>query len=134
MHRSIYLSFAALSLVLATFAPISTSAQAVPENQPQRMPSMSKGTIENPLKGMINPSYLTPKPVATKPAAIRTGLTSAMVAPEVETGVDADGNIKVKPGAINWHKNFDDARAASVKSGKPVLSFAMIGSLDDKFC
>lgn len=158
MHRSIYLSLAALSLLLSTFAPVSTSAQGLPENQ-RRMAPPSKGMIETPLKGMINPGYLRPapqlgaalpvstrpdfaKPVATYPvAAVKSGVATKsgvaakpMVIAEKVIGVDAKGNAKVRPGAVNWHKDFDAARSASLKSGKPVLMFAMIGSLDDKFC
>jgi hypothetical protein len=43
-------------------------------------------------------------------------------------------NPKVEPGAVKWHATLDDACKASAKSGKPVLLFQMMGSLDDKFC
>jgi hypothetical protein len=43
-------------------------------------------------------------------------------------------NPKVEPGKVRWHKSFDEARAASAKSGKPVLLFQMMGKLDDEFC
>lgn len=43
-------------------------------------------------------------------------------------------NPKVEPGKVKWHKNLEEARAASLKSKKPVLIFQMMGKLDDQFC
>lgn len=43
-------------------------------------------------------------------------------------------NPKVEPGKVRWHVDFDAARAASAKSGKPVLLFQMMGKLDEQFC
>jgi hypothetical protein len=43
-------------------------------------------------------------------------------------------NPKVEPGKVKWHADFATARAASAKSGKPVLLFQMMGKLDDQFC
>lgn len=43
-------------------------------------------------------------------------------------------NPKVAPGKVSWHKDLAAACAASVKSGKPVLLFQMMGKLDDEFC
>lgn len=41
---------------------------------------------------------------------------------------------EVAPGYVEWQKSFNGAREAAKKSGKPVLLFAMMGSLDKKFC
>jgi len=43
-------------------------------------------------------------------------------------------NPKVEPGKVKWHADFATARAASAKSGKPVLLFQMLGKLDEQFC
>jgi hypothetical protein len=43
-------------------------------------------------------------------------------------------NPKVEPGKVKWHASFDEARAAAVRSKKPVLLFQMMGKLDDQFC
>jgi hypothetical protein len=43
-------------------------------------------------------------------------------------------NPKVEPGKVTWHADFAAARAASAKSGKPVLLLQMMGKLDDQFC
>jgi hypothetical protein len=48
--------------------------------------------------------------------------------------VVAEENPTVKPGLVNWHPTFADARAAAAKSGKPVLLFHMVGQLDKQFC
>jgi hypothetical protein len=42
-------------------------------------------------------------------------------------------NPKVEPGKVRWYADFAAARAASAKSGKPVLLFQMMGKLDDQF-
>lgn len=98
----------------------------------------SKSGIETPLKTAINPGYGIPasSPVVMTPSAA-TPLRAAgskLVIDERVVGVDANGIAKVAPGKVNWHGNFELARAAGAASGKPVLQFAMIGSLDDKFC
>ena len=46
----------------------------------------------------------------------------------------APANPKVEPGKVKWHADFAAARAASAKSGKPVLLFQMLGKLDEQFC
>jgi hypothetical protein len=43
-------------------------------------------------------------------------------------------NPKVEPGKVKWHADFEAARAAAAKSGKPVLLFQMMGNLDEQFC
>jgi hypothetical protein len=45
-----------------------------------------------------------------------------------------DDNPTVAPGLVKWHKSFDDAKTASLKSGKPVMLFHMMGQLDKQFC
>jgi hypothetical protein len=58
-------------------------------------------------------------PVAPAPRAVTTA---------------AEENPAVKPGLVNWHASFADAKTASEKSGKPVLLFHMMGQLDRQFC
>lgn len=43
-------------------------------------------------------------------------------------------NPKVEPGKVRWHKTFEEASAAAVKSKKPVMVFHLMGKLDDQFC
>lgn len=45
-----------------------------------------------------------------------------------------DDNPRVKPGLVNWHGTAAEARAASERSGRPVLVFHMMGQLDRQFC
>ncbi len=113
-------------------------------------PPGSKSYIETPLKEAINPLYSAPQlSVPTKPlslAPLPKPAPTPMVKPSVSrtsmrpvideqvVGVDAKGIAKVRPGKVNWRGDFELARAAAAASGRPVLQFAMIGSLDDKFC
>lgn len=43
-------------------------------------------------------------------------------------------NPKVSAGLVQWHSSLERACAAAKASGKPVLLFEMLGSLDDEFC
>jgi hypothetical protein len=43
-------------------------------------------------------------------------------------------NPKVEPGKVRWHKSFEEARAAALKSKIPIMIFQMMGKLDDQFC
>src|SRR5262245_58136097 len=54
--------------------------------------------------------------------------------PVVTSAANKDDNPTVAPGLVKWHKSFDDAKTASLKSGKPVLLFHMMGQLDKQFC
>ena len=45
-----------------------------------------------------------------------------------------EANPRVAPGLVKWHADFDAARAASARSGKPVLLFTMLGDLEREFC
>lgn len=45
-----------------------------------------------------------------------------------------EDNPRVAPGLVNWHANVADAKAAAVRSGRPVLVFHMMGQLDRQFC
>jgi hypothetical protein len=48
--------------------------------------------------------------------------------------VAVEENPTVRPGLVKWHPSVADARAAALKSGKPVLVFHMMGQLDKQFC
>src|SRR5438128_2200681 len=68
--------------------------------------------------------------VVEKPATALVAEKSAVVA----TRAGAGENPSVRPGNVTWHADFARARAASAKSGKPVLLFQMLGRLDQQFC
>lgn len=112
MKKAIGLCIAALALV----------AGSMPAGA-QRAMDMRKSIIEMPLKTTINPEFQSESKVE-KPALIE----------ERVVAVTDKGVAKVKPGDVSWLANFDDACAAARKSGRPVLLFAMLGNLDDKFC
>jgi len=64
---------------------------------------------------------------ATCPATNASDRDSQLTKPIVS-------NPTVAPGKIRWHSTFAEACQASVKSGKPVLLFQMLGKLDQEFC
>lgn len=55
-------------------------------------------------------------------------------APNAIVTPNKDDNPTVTPGLVKWHKSFEVAKTASVKSGKPALLFHMMGQLDKQFC
>jgi hypothetical protein len=91
-------------------APSPVSAQ-------QPRPDLRKAIIEVPLKRTIRTS-VAPKPV----------LEEKVIA------ITADGTQKCAPGKVKWAKDFEQAKSRAASSNKPVLMFAMLGNLDDKFC
>ena len=45
----------------------------------------------------------------------------------------AQDNPKCEPGLIKWHESPSAAKASSLKTGKPVLLFTLLGNLDETF-
>lgn len=137
MNRTIYLSVIALSFMLAGFSPTEASdwdemyemvfngrrIPVLPNGHTIVLGSKTGGkcAIETPLKEII-----TRLPDAPKANDMLT-----RTLPETASPLPAE---KVNPGLVNWHPSFDDAQLASTHSQKPVLQFAMIGYLDDRFC
>ena len=104
---------------LSLFVPCSTGRAQQPQAaKPQ--PASAGGKIRMDIG----------KSVVERPTAQL--LTSAAMAANGAT--PAFVNPKVEPGKVKWHADFATARAASAKSGKPVLLFQMMGKLDDQFC
>ena len=129
------------------------------ENTPlaPRIPDISKMRIEAPVKSMMSPAAapdlfktmetrallnLSDKPddVTPKDISVQTKLKTTVSKDGAETGAITHAPAvvapmaKVKPGLVNWHKDITDATNHSAKSGKPVLVFHMMGSMDDRFC
>ncbi|MDG2014202.1 MAG: hypothetical protein P8J33_11890 [Pirellulaceae bacterium] len=42
-------------------------------------------------------------------------------------------NPPCQPGLVTWHRDLQEAKAASLRSGKPILLFQLLGKLDEKF-
>lgn len=59
---------------------------------------------------------------------------AAKTAPAAPAAPGRPNNPTVEPGKVRWHKSFEEAKAASAMSGKPVLLFHMMGQLDLQFC
>jgi hypothetical protein len=80
----------------------------------------------------------------SSPAAVKHEMKSVVVAKPagavakstvaVGKAGAAPANPKVEPGLVKWHGDFAAARAASARSGKPVLLFQMLGRMDEHFC
>jgi hypothetical protein len=84
-------------------------------------------------------AWLTASLTALATAIAVTSARGATAAPTdtalaAPTARDRDENPRVRPGLVNWHPTFADARAAAEKSGRPVLVFHMMGQLDRQFC
>lgn len=77
-----------------------------------QVPDMRKSIIEMPLKRSIAPAP-APAPVAV---------------------IAEPQGAKVPAGKVRWHSDAAKASKAAQLSGKPVLLFAMLGNLDDRFC
>jgi len=87
-----------------------------------RRPDMSKMAIELPIKTMLGPeAFATPLKMPPPPVMRTASHTVSQ-------------DEKTKPGLVAWRKDMEDAKAQSAKSGKPILVFHMMGSLDDRFC
>jgi hypothetical protein len=115
--------------------PQGARAEQTPKPRWYGHPVVTKLSVERPLVNIIGPGSPTPGGYYAPAPGPQKRVTARIPAyTEHVTGIDANGVTKVKPGAVNWHKTFDDARTASTDTGKPVLMFAMIGNLDDKFC
>jgi hypothetical protein len=63
-----------------------------------------------------------------------TPAVGAERAPSPRAVESREENPTVAAGRVSWHGSFADAKAASAKSGKPVLLFHMMGQLDRQFC
>ena len=116
-----------------------------------RVPDISKMRIEAPVKSMsrssaapdlfkaiesrsgvagtIESATTQASPGASKLKNLGVSNVRATAAPSAVAPV-----LKVRPGLVTWHQSMADATRRSRKSGKPVLVFHMMGSLDDRFC
>jgi len=90
----------------------------------------------------LSVALITPVVLAEEPAKPDRGKSLAET-PVEEVVKDTRGgslprggreNPTVEAGAVRWHENLAAARAASVKSGRPVLLFQLLGRLDQEFC
>lgn len=99
-----------------------------PQPPPAPKPRLDVGkrlVVEPAAKNLAGPGSVPVPPIATvQPVAGPT----APAAPKEFV------NPKVDTGKIKWHATFEEACAASKKSGKPVMLFQMMGKLDDQFC
>jgi hypothetical protein len=108
--RSLSAGLSGLTLAAAV-AVYAAPPPTPPPANPGPAADRGKGRIERPTENVV---------ASSAPAPAKTG--------------DAFVNPKVEPGKVKWHATFDEACQASVKSGKPVMLFQMMGKLDEQFC
>jgi hypothetical protein len=88
-------------------------------------------------RGCAQSSQTAKSPAATAAGGLGPYVSKSVIERPTEqllATATAFVNPKVEPGKVTWHADFATARAASAKSGKPVLLFQMMGKLDDQFC
>lgn len=138
-HSRTFLVCARLTATVAlTLVPTAVQSDQPPRaaEPPKAAPlklDIRKGSIENPVKGVIAGQTAAQAPVADGPKRAIERAAKAVVQ-EKSGAATAFVNPKVLPGRVQWHPTFEAACAASQKSGKPVLLFQMMGKLDDQFC
>ena len=80
----------------------------------------------------------TQSPSAQQAPAKAADLSKRVVEAPIKHGnwlrPNAPGDRRVAPGLVAWHTDLDAAKAASARTGKPVLLFQLLGNLDDEFC
>ena len=107
MPRTKLTIYRQLVTVLISMIPISSACWAQsPESNDMR--DMSKSRIEAPVKTLLK--FSTQR-------LLRTSSSSGTAA----------------PGLVHWHRTFNEACERAKVSGKPVLLFHMMGSLDQEF-
>ena len=108
--------------------------------RPRPLADAGKRRIERPVEAVIAGKNINIVPKAAtdgRAVAHRKATPSANLAKDKSAKSESASTFKnprVEPGKVRWHKDFDAAKAASKKSGNPVLLFQMIGKLDERFC
>jgi hypothetical protein len=120
-------------------AAIVRDASAVKPNGPPVPADMTKkAVVEKPAEAVVRDSSTVkpngPPAEADLTKAYRVEKPAAMVVRGSGPSTTSDANPKVEAGKVKWHASFDDARAASAKTGRPVLLLHMMGKLDLQFC
>jgi hypothetical protein len=114
---------------------IADGPQAPP---PQRARDFSKTmVIEKPVKDLVRSTAKaavdgTPAGTAaeTTVSGEAGGATNRAASRTVGLGADRQ---TVTPGLVRWHRTLADACQAAAQSGKPLLVFHLMGSLDERF-
>jgi hypothetical protein len=152
-----FLWFAALAgLALLGLQLRTANSEEKPGGQPPPKPRLDRGktaVIERPVVDVVKktapPAAPAPaaQPVVAPPMPRLDVGKSGVIEPQMQRLVQIRAaaaavaaaktdfvNPKVEPGKVKWHKDLETAKAAALKSKKPVLLFQMMGKLDDQFC
>ena len=120
---------------LRKLVPSEARAQKVSRPTPEG--SFSKMAIERPLKKAISDNsaplsnsfeLLLAPPAKPKSESVNPRSSSASTA-----AVSSHGR-QVRPGNVDWERDFKTACLIAKTAAKPVLHFQMMGRLDEEFC
>jgi hypothetical protein len=121
---------------VALGVPHGWSQPPVPEKRVD--PSKTKRVEPAVARLVAATAPVAPAPAPDKPAVADRSKEQVVERPTKAVVAGASNaevnNPTVEPGRVKWHKTLADARAASEKSGRPVLLFHMMGQLDKQFC
>ncbi|HMY05223.1 MAG TPA: hypothetical protein PKA48_17795 [Candidatus Obscuribacter sp.] len=128
MDTTLFKALALVSLVsLTQITPLLAQQNMPPAKGAQPgaralfdMAPVSKQAIEMPTKHLIS---LQSRAIETE--------AEPTSRPDGREGIDGK---TVLPGKVAWHTSLNQALDRSRTSGKPVLLFYMLGSLDKEFC
>jgi hypothetical protein len=117
---------------------IATVAAWTHGEEPGRRADFSKRQVEAPAKHLladaIHGASLNP---ISRPATADLGkgvIERPIKAVAAASSASNPTSSKIAPGAVNWHRDFAQAKIAAEKSGKPIFLFHLLGKLDEVFC
>ncbi len=121
------------AIVWLAFAWPSAAQDPDPEHDP--VADLGKAMIELPLKEQLAVERVAPtqKINSIDVSKMRIEAPVENVVERAATASETGDNPRVEPGLVNWHADFEVARAASRESGKPVFLFHLLGRLDQEF-
>ena len=93
--------------------------QPVTSPEPRETNDETKMRIERPLEEVLE----------TTSASVHDGRIEA----SRSAAADKPANPRVRPGLVQWAKDFDTAVENGRRNGKPVLLFQLLGQLDQRF-
>ncbi len=102
----------------------------------QRARDFSKTmVIEKPVKDLVRSTAQAPVDGTAAGAVEAKNASGAAsgVANQTASGTAGLGGESVTPGLVRWHRTLADACQAAAQSGKPLLVFHLMGSLDERF-
>lgn len=113
---------------------------AVASGDGEKPVDFRKSRIETPLKAVVAKQAKEAlvkvdvrKRVIESPLKSVVGKAATDDAPQTAKRDDATNNPEVQPGLVRWHADWEQAKSAAARSGKPILLFQLLGQLDREF-